>query len=115
MAITLRQLSYFLALAETRNFGLAAARVHVTQPALSMQIRELEGSLGLTLVERLPRGLHLTREGREVEARARRIMAEVAELESSARRRTLQGRVNLGVIPTVAPYQIGRASCRERV
>lgn len=109
MAITLRQLSYFLALAETRNFGLAAARVHVTQPALSMQIRELEGSLGLTLVERLPRGLHLTREGREVEARARRIMAEVAELESSARRRTLQGRVNLGVIPTVAPYLLPRA------
>jgi len=55
--ITLRQLTYLTALAEEAHFGRAAARVHVTQPALSMQIRELEGALGLVLVERLPRGV----------------------------------------------------------
>jgi LysR family hydrogen peroxide-inducible transcriptional activator len=109
MSITLRQLSYFLALAETRSFGLAAARVHVSQPALSMQIKELEAGLGVTLVERLPRGLHLTRDGRELEVRARRIMAEITELETAARRNTLGGRLNIGVIPTVAPYLLPRA------
>ena len=109
MPVTLRQLSYFLALADARSFGGAAALVHVTQPALSMQIRDLEETLGVTLVERLPRGLHLTRDGRELEPRARRIMAELAELEAAARRKTLQGRLNLGLIPTVAPYLLPRA------
>ena len=109
MPVTLRQLSYFLALADARSFGGGAALVHVTQPALSMQIRELEETLGVSLVERLPRGLLLTRDGRELEPRARRIMAEVAELEDAARRKTLQGRLNLGLIPTVAPYLLPRA------
>lgn len=104
MKISLRQLSYFLALAEERHFGRAAERVHVTQPALSMQIREMEATLGVALVERHPRELRLTAEGREVERRARRILAEVAELEAVARQQGLARRVNLGVIPTVAPY-----------
>jgi len=109
MPITLRQLAYFLALAEERSFGGAAARVHVTQPALSMQIRDLEEILGVKLVERLPRGLHLTRDGRDLEIRARRIQAEIGELDAAARRKTLGGRLNLGVIPTVAPYLLPRA------
>ena len=109
MSVTLRQLSYFLALAEVRSFGRAAERVHISQPALSMQIKELEATLGVTLVERLPRGLHLTRQGRELELRARRILAEIAELEASARRKALTGRLNLGIIPTVAPYLLPRA------
>lgn len=109
MPITLRQLSYFLALAEARSFGGAAELVHVSQPALSMQIKELETVLNATLVERLPRGLHLTRAGRELEIRARRIIAEIGELEASARRKTLTGRLNLGIIPTVAPYLLPQA------
>ncbi|GGH60740.1 LysR family transcriptional regulator [Frigidibacter albus] len=104
--ITLRQLSYLTALAEEAHFGRAAARVHVTQPALSMQIRELEGALGLTLVDRLPRGVRLTRAGHEVLARAGRILAEVREMESAARRGALGGVVTLGVIPTLAPYLV---------
>jgi len=104
--ITLRQLTYLTALAEEGHFGRAAARVHVTQPALSMQIRELEGALGLTLVDRLPRGVRLTRAGHEVLARAGRILAEVREMESAARRGALGGVVTLGVIPTLAPYLV---------
>lgn len=104
MSITLKQLRYFIALAEEGNFGRAAARVHVTQPALSMQIRDLESNLGVMLVERLPRDVRLTRAGREVLVRAERILAETRELEAIARRQGLQGRLNLGLIPTVAPY-----------
>jgi len=104
--IILRQLTYLTALAEEAHFGRAAARVHVTQPALSMQIRELEGALGLTLVDRLPRGVRLTRAGHEVLARAGRILAEVREMESAARRGALGGVVTLGVIPTLAPYLV---------
>ncbi|WP_066812981.1 LysR substrate-binding domain-containing protein [Frigidibacter mobilis] len=106
MMITLRQLTYLTALAEEAHFGRAAARVHVTQPALSMQIRELEGALGLVLVDRLPRGVRLTRAGHEVLARAGRILAEVREMEAAARRGALGGVVTLGVIPTLAPYLV---------
>ena len=56
MEPTLRQLRYFATLAETRHFGQAARRCHVTQPALSMQIKELETALGAPLIERARRG-----------------------------------------------------------
>ena len=114
MTITLRQLSYFVALAETRSFGLAAARVHITQPALSMQIKELEAGLGVSLFERRPRDVRLTRAGREVLARSERVLAEVRELEATARRQALSGRLNLGVIPTIAPYLLPVALTRLR-
>ncbi|WP_121093830.1 hydrogen peroxide-inducible genes activator [Roseinatronobacter ekhonensis] len=104
MKITLRQLSYFRALAETRSFGRAAAMVNVSQPALSMQIKELEAILGTTLVERSPRDLRLTREGRSVLDRANRILAEAMELEADARNARGLGELNIGMIPTVAPY-----------
>ncbi|OSP55249.1 hydrogen peroxide-inducible genes activator [Pseudoruegeria sp. SK021] len=104
MNITLRQMTYFEALAETRNFGLAAARMHISQPALSMQIKDLEAALGGALVERLPRDVGLTRKGRAVLDQVRTILTSVRELESAARRDALGGQLNLGVIPTVAPY-----------
>ncbi|MEI4470507.1 hydrogen peroxide-inducible genes activator [Frigidibacter sp. MR17.24] len=104
MKITLRQLSYLQALAEAGHFGRAAARVNVSQPALSVQIRELEAALGLELVERQPRAVRLTRAGRAVLERAGRILHEVAELEAEARRGALGGVLTLGVIPTLAPY-----------
>jgi LysR family hydrogen peroxide-inducible transcriptional activator len=114
MAVTLRQLTYFMALAETRSFGMAASRVHVTQPALSMQIREMEAALGVPLFERRPRDLRLTRAGREVLAHASRVLAEMRDLEAAARRHGLAGRLNLGVIPTVAPYLLPGALARLR-
>ncbi len=104
MKITLKQLAYFRALAETRNFGRAAAQANVTQPALSMQIKELEATLGAALVERLPRDVRLTPEGRAVLERARRILTEAMELEGDARRAARAAALNVGMIPTVAPY-----------
>jgi len=105
MNVTLRQLHYFRALAEHRNFGRAAEACHVSQPALSVQIREMEGQLGAALVDRSARGVVLTRFGRKVLARTERILSEVQMLERLARHREgLGGQLSLGVIPTVAPY-----------
>jgi LysR family hydrogen peroxide-inducible transcriptional activator len=115
MNITLRQLSYFIALAETRHFGRAAARAHVTQPALSTQIRELEERLGTTLIDRADRAFRLTPGGQEVLASARRIMAEIERMEATARWQAgLHGRLKLGIIPTVAPYLLPEALPRLR-
>lgn len=105
MDITLKQLTYFMALAEARNFGRAAALVNVTQPALSVQIRALEDRLGATLVERQPRDIVLTPTGHEVLRHAKQVMGKIRELQDVARLRDgLLGRLTLGVIPTVAPY-----------
>ncbi len=105
MEVTFRQLRYLIALAEEGHFGRAAAAVSVSQPALSVQIRELETSLGVQLVERRSRQVVVTAAGRDVLARARRIIGELRELQQTARWvRGLGGRLRLGVIPTVAPY-----------
>ncbi|TMV53846.1 LysR family transcriptional regulator, partial [Thioclava sp. BHET1] len=114
MPFTLKQLSYFQILAEELHFGRAADRAHVTQPALSMQIREFEAQIGTDLVERHPRGVRLTPAGRDVLVRARRILAEAAELEAVARRQGLARRLNLGVIPTIAPYLLPGVLARLR-
>lgn len=105
MNITLRQLNYFIALAEARHFGRAAAMVHVSQPALSVQIAALESALGAILVDRAGRGLILTPTGHAVLGHAHKVVAEMRALEDAARlQRGLSGKLTLGVIPTVAPY-----------
>ncbi|MEQ3626461.1 MAG: LysR substrate-binding domain-containing protein [Celeribacter sp.] len=115
MSLTLRQLRYFEALAREGSFGRAAVAVNISQPALSMQIRELEDRLGAPLIERLPREVRLTRIGREVLRRASRVLAEMAELEAVPRRaHGLMGELKLGVIPTVAPYLLPVALTRLR-
>jgi len=104
--ITLRQLRYLTALAESRHFGKAAEACAVTQPALSMQIRELERELGVDLVERRRNDIMLTETGLEVARRAGRVLSAAHDLTEFARHsaRTLTGRLRLGVIPTLAPY-----------
>jgi len=104
--ITLRQMQYFEALAETLHFGRAAELVGVSQPALSAQIAEMEQQLGFRLFERGRGVVHLTDEAQAYRARIGRILAEVRELETAARseRKALDGRFRLGIIPTVAPY-----------
>jgi LysR family transcriptional regulator, hydrogen peroxide-inducible genes activator len=104
--ITLRQLRYLQALAEHRHFGRAAAACAVTQPALSMQIRELEKLLGVELVERRQDGATLTEVGLEVARRAERVLADTRDLIDFAHHRggVLTGRLQLGVIPSLAPY-----------
>ncbi|THD74985.1 LysR family transcriptional regulator [Thalassobius vesicularis] len=105
MSVTLRQLQYFQALAEHRHFGRAAEAVHISQPALSVQIRELEATLGGALVERQAREVRLTPFGRRVLDQAMRVLNEVRALEETARwKGGLSGRLALGVIPTIAPY-----------
>ncbi len=105
MEITLRQLRYLIALGEERQFGRAAASVNISQPALSVQIRDLETALGTQLIERGSREVVVTPAGREALWHARRIMEELRELREAARwRRGLGGRLRLGMIPTVAPY-----------
>lgn len=109
MNITLRQLRYFLALAEQGHFTRAAETIHVTQPALSMQIRALEELAGGKLVERTASGIVLTLRGRELADHAQRVVAEMAGLEQGLRRPGQGGRLLLGMIPTVAPYLLPEA------
>ncbi|WP_353617617.1 LysR family transcriptional regulator [Roseobacter sp. TSBP12] len=95
--LTLRQMTYFVALADTRSFSAAAERVHVTQPALSQQIKEMELNLGAQLVERLPRDIRLTRAGQVVLERAQKILAMTRDLEAEIRQsKGLNGRLSLG-------------------
>jgi LysR family transcriptional regulator, hydrogen peroxide-inducible genes activator len=104
--ITLRQLRYLDALAQYRHFGRAADACAVTQPALSMQIRDLEKQLEVDLVERRPGEVALTEIGIEVARRGERILAASRDLVDFARhrRRILSGRLKLGIIPSLAPY-----------
>ena len=107
--ITLRQLRYLSSLARHRHFGRAAEDCAVTQPALSMQIRELESEIGAELVERRPGEIALTETGLEVAQRAERILAATRDLVDFARHRdVLSGQLRFGIIPTLAPYVLPR-------
>jgi LysR family hydrogen peroxide-inducible transcriptional activator len=106
MGVTLRQLRYFNALARQGHFGRAAEACAISQPALSMQIKDLEDALGGVLLERSPRQVALTTFGEEAAPRVRDILRLVDELEDLARasRDRLAGRLRIGMIPTIAPY-----------
>jgi LysR family hydrogen peroxide-inducible transcriptional activator len=107
--ITLRQLRYLASLARHRHFGRAAEDCAITQPALSMQVRELEREIGTDLVERRPGEIVLTDIGRDVAARAEHILAATRDLVDFARHRDLlSGDLRLGIIPTLAPYVLPR-------
>jgi LysR family transcriptional regulator, hydrogen peroxide-inducible genes activator len=104
--VSLRQLRYFLAVARSGHFGAAAERCAVTQPALSMQIQELEKELGLQLLERGRKGVGLTAGGRDIAVRAARVLADVRDLVDSARHLSdaFSGPFRFGAIPSIAPY-----------
>jgi len=108
--ITLRQLRYLSALAKHGHFGRAAEACAVTQPALSMQIRDLERTLGVAVVERRPGDVMLTDVGREIARRAEDVLTASRDLVDFARHRggLLTGRLTLGVIPSLAPYLLPR-------
>jgi LysR family hydrogen peroxide-inducible transcriptional activator len=108
--ITLRQLRYLSALAKHGHFGRAAEACAVTQPALSMQIRDLERTLGVAVVERRPGDVMLTDVGREIARRAEDVLTASRDLVDFARHRSglLTGRLTLGVIPSLAPYLLPR-------
>ena len=104
--LTLKHLRYFEALARHGHFGRAADACAISQPALSMQIKELEELLGTKLFERSARQVRLTGFGGELASRVRTIMQSIDELGDMARasHNQLTGRLRLGIIPTIAPY-----------
>lgn len=110
LSLTLKQLRYFEALAQHGHFGRAADVCSISQPALSMQIKELEETLGRALFERSARQVRLTSFGEDFAGRVGDILRRVDELDDLVRAThgRLFGRLRLGVIPTVAPYLLPR-------
>ncbi|MBT8411602.1 MAG: LysR family transcriptional regulator, partial [Octadecabacter sp.] len=104
--LTLKQLRYFEAVAKFGHFGHAADACGISQPALSMQIKDLEEGLGVQLFERATKQVRLTAFGEDFAPRARDILRSVEEVEGLARvaQNRLSGRLRVGVIPTIAPY-----------
>lgn len=104
--LSMKHLRYFEALARHQHFGRAAEDCSISQPALSVQVKELEDLIGAPLVERGRRQIHLTGLGEVFAERAREILRSVDELADLARstQGPLSGRLRIGVIPTVAPY-----------
>lgn len=104
--LTVKQLRYFEALAHHCHFGRAADACAISQPALSMQIKELEASLDNQLFERTARQVRLTNFGEDFLLRVRDVLRSMDELGEFARvsRDRLVGRLRIGVIPTIAPY-----------
>ena len=124
--ISLRQLKYFDAVVRSGHFGRAANQCAVTQPALSMQIQELEKELGVQLLERGRSGIILTAAGREIAGRAARVLTDIRDIVDVARRRdrpfrwsrisvwpdgcTCTGELGMTRSKTNAPLPIGRRS-----
>lgn len=107
---TVKQLRYFVALAEWKHFGRAAAQCFVSQSAFSIAIQELETLLGANLVDRTNRRVTITATGREVASLARLCLQDLTALVEHARgnNQPLQGPLQLGIIPTIAPFLLPR-------
>jgi LysR family hydrogen peroxide-inducible transcriptional activator len=103
---TLKQLQYLVALREHGHFGKAADACFVTQSTLSAGLRELETSVGVTLVERTRRVVRFTALGEKIADKAVRVIREAEELAELARAegKPLHGELRMGVIPTIAPF-----------
>lgn len=104
--LTLRQLQYAVAVADSLSFGRAAECCHVSQPSLSAQLAQMEKALGVRLFERDRRRVMVTAAGREIIERARLILQSADKLVELASRVSdpLSGTLRIGVIPTIAPY-----------
>lgn len=108
--MNLRDLRYLVAVAEERHFGRAAEACFVSQPTLSTQLKKLEETLGVTLIERTNRQVMLTNAGEQIVAQAQKVLFEVHTLNAMAEQHTdpLGGDFKLGIIPTLAPYLLPR-------
>ena len=112
---TLRQLDTFLAVAREMSVSRAAERLHVTQPAISMQVRQLEQALGSPLLEPSGRGIALTDAGAELRDYALRVVFQLTELDDvmAERRGAYRGRVELAIV-TTAKYFVPMLLVRFR-
>ena len=115
---TMKQLQYLVALADTRHFGRAAERCHITQSTLSAGIRDLESVLGTAVAERSNRHVLITRTGERIAERAKALLRDAEEVMELARagRAPMTGEMRLGVIPTIGPFLLPRVlpGLRER-
>jgi LysR family transcriptional regulator, hydrogen peroxide-inducible genes activator len=98
MDLKLKDLRYLVAVADQRHFGRAAARCFVSQPTLSAQLKKLEDSLGVQLIERAPNNVCLTEAGEEMVTLAR------------SQRDPLAGRLRVALLPTIGPYLLPRVA-----
>ena len=112
----IRQLQYLVALQEQLHFGNAAKKLNVTQSTLSSGIRELENTLGVSLVERTNKSVAFTELGSQIADRSRYVIMQVEDLVDEARAFTnpLAMPVKLGAIPTIAPFVIGNYAHKLR-
>jgi len=112
----LRHIRYFLAVADAEHFTRAADDLHVSQPALSQQVRQLEDELGTPLFDRVGRRVRLTRAGETFRAHARRILAEVTEAHAALQELDALGRgvLTVGAVQTVNAYLIPNVVSRFR-
>ncbi|MET7769864.1 hydrogen peroxide-inducible genes activator [Nocardia sp. NPDC005366] len=101
---TLSQLRAFVAIAEYRHFGTAAARLSVSQPTLSQALAALENGLGLQLIERSTRRVLVTAAGMRLLPKATATLEAADRFVASAAGDGLGGTLRMGIIPTVAPY-----------
>ncbi len=105
-SLTLRDLEYLVAVADRRHFGKAAESCHVSQPALSAQIRKIEDFLGVQLFERSNRNVVITPMGEQVARQARIVLEEAVKIAGMVQERSdpLSGTFRLGAIATLGPY-----------
>lgn len=110
--LSLRQLQYLVAVAETRSFHRAADLCHVSQPSLSSQVAQAERALGAQIFERDRRHVLVTQAGEELLRRARQLLVEADDLVDVLARYAdpLAGTLRIGVIPTISPYLIPDAA-----
>ena len=104
--MTLQQLRYLVAIADTNSFAEAASECHVTQPTLSAMIKKLEDELGADFFDRNRKPFGLTPLGMEVVRRARKVLAEAEAIPAFIKetQTSLSGEIRLGILPTIAPY-----------
>lgn len=104
--MNLRDLKYLVTVADCKHFGKAAEKCFVSQPTLSMQIKKLEESLGIQLLERTNKSVMLTEVGTAIAERARKILQQADELRVTAKAAAdpYSGEIKLGIFPTLAPY-----------
>lgn len=106
----IHQLTYFVAVAETGSFSRAAERCNIAQPSLSQQIQKLEQELGEPLFDRLPRKVVLTDAGRALLPRAVSILSDLQDIKHTLNQNVDAGHglLNVGFIPTIAPFVLPR-------